>query len=327
MKVAITGCNSTLARSLISTLCATSYIESIVGIDLLPYRGMNDSRIHFVQADIRNFDMLCPILNGCDAVFHLAFIVLPTVPDLTTIFDINIRGSRNVFQAAATVGIKHIIYTSSIAAYGFVPSIPELISENFPIQGQYNTGFYYPYTKAIVERELDQFEKKHPEILITRLRPHIILGPNFVKYTDNFSGIFKQLESSSRIVWGIAHCNKNRPQMQLTHEIDLVNFMMFALKDRIGGIFNIAGKPIDLEEYLQKRGKILFNIPWKLVYICARIASYFNKGSYIRLPWLLGAKYQLIMDCSKINQTTYPYPIHSTQEIIREVLILRKRHQ
>ena len=53
--------------------------------------------------------------QDADVVVHLAFIVVR--PAETR--DINLEGSRNVFQAAVDAGVKRLVYASSVAAYGF----------------------------------------------------------------------------------------------------------------------------------------------------------------------------------------------------------------
>ena len=66
-----------------------------------------------------------------DVVVHLAFIVLGA-SDKTR--DINVEGSRNVFKAASTPGAK-LVYTSSVAAYGFHDDNPQPLTEDVPTRG------------------------------------------------------------------------------------------------------------------------------------------------------------------------------------------------
>ncbi|MDQ3742501.1 MAG: NAD-dependent epimerase/dehydratase family protein, partial [Actinomycetota bacterium] len=65
-------------------------------------------------------------------VVHLAFIVLGA-SDRTR--DINLEGSRNVFEAAVAAGVKRLVYTSSVAAYGFHEDNPVPLGEEVPTRG------------------------------------------------------------------------------------------------------------------------------------------------------------------------------------------------
>ena len=62
---------------------------------------------------------------------HMAFIV-DEIKDKNKTHDINIKGSQQVFQAGAAAGVKKIVYTSSIAAYGSHADNPLGITEEMP---------------------------------------------------------------------------------------------------------------------------------------------------------------------------------------------------
>src|SRR4029077_2639915 len=59
---------------------------------------------------------------------------------------------RNVFEATRSSGAKRLIYTSSVAAYGFHRENPQPLTEDVPARG---TGSHpYPAQKAEVEQLL-----------------------------------------------------------------------------------------------------------------------------------------------------------------------------
>jgi UDP-glucose 4-epimerase len=142
--------------------------------------------------------------------------------------EINIEGSKNVFQAAAKAGIKKIVYSSSCAAYGAWPDNPELITENHPRHGM--PDFYYSWSKAKVEEFLDQFEKEHPEIVVTRLRPCIFLGPSINNVMKDIVG----LPMSIRII-------DRKFKIQFVWDEDVVDALYLAIKKDYHGAYNIAG--------------------------------------------------------------------------------------
>ena len=69
------------------------------------------------------------LAKGADVVVHLAFAIL-SAGDATR--ELNIDGSRMVFEAAAKAGAKRICYASSVAAYGFHDDNPDWLTEDVP---------------------------------------------------------------------------------------------------------------------------------------------------------------------------------------------------
>src|SRR5918998_557343 len=68
------------------------------------------------QGDILNHDSVAGLVADADVVVHLAFIILGGREETR---EINLEGTRNVFEAAVGAGGKRLVYTSSVAAYGF----------------------------------------------------------------------------------------------------------------------------------------------------------------------------------------------------------------
>ena len=71
--VAITGVNSYFASTVLPRLQADSQIETIIGIDVSPWRGGFD-KVTFYREDIRS-DKIADLLTGVDVLYHFAFIV------------------------------------------------------------------------------------------------------------------------------------------------------------------------------------------------------------------------------------------------------------
>jgi nucleoside-diphosphate-sugar epimerase len=58
-------------------------------------------------------------LAGADAVIHLAAIPAPTGHAPEVVFGNNVLSTFNVFEAAATLGVRRVVSASSLAALGF----------------------------------------------------------------------------------------------------------------------------------------------------------------------------------------------------------------
>ena len=280
MKVAISGVSSRLASRLVPLLEADNSISEILGIDVKePHYDY--SRLRFIKKDVRD-NSLIEDLKDYDAIIHLAFVVDPPLPKDT--YSINIEGSQNFFDCAIKAGVKKIIYTSSIAAYGAFQDNPVSITESHPVRLM-NYHYFYNETKYIVEKYLDELEKKNSEVIITRFRPCIILlGESSLPIT---------IDS-----WLVNHAMDVK--MQFIWIDDLVNAFHLALKNDAPGAFNLAGdNPLSWNEIANEIGMKTLNLPYRFT-LFLTILTYKLKLQKLLLPGLLRiSRYPITVDTSK----------------------------
>jgi UDP-N-acetylglucosamine/UDP-N-acetyl-alpha-D-glucosaminouronate 4-epimerase len=85
-------------------------------------------QIAFHQADIRKYDVIAPLFEKVDYVFHLG--ALPSVPksilDPVPSHESNIDGTFNVLRAAAQNKVKRLVYAASSSAYGDTEVLPKV---------------------------------------------------------------------------------------------------------------------------------------------------------------------------------------------------------
>src|SRR5262249_13443838 len=152
-------------------LAAERDVLRIIAIDVYP-PFVTSPKLQTVIADVRNRD-LGRFLAGCESVVHCAFLVTRGVGPSVS-HSINVDGSANVFAAAAAAGVRPIVHMSSILAYGCLPDHPVPIRETTPRFDQ--TDFPYASAKFELEAFLDQFERAHPELAISRIRANVLVG-------------------------------------------------------------------------------------------------------------------------------------------------------
>jgi dihydroflavonol-4-reductase len=71
-----------------------------------------------VRGDVLDLEALGAAMRGCDVVYHAAGANAFCVRDPSPMFEVNVRGSRNVVLAAARTGVGRVVYTSSAATLG-----------------------------------------------------------------------------------------------------------------------------------------------------------------------------------------------------------------
>jgi nucleoside-diphosphate-sugar epimerase len=173
MKIAVTGGSGQLGTLVLRRLIADKTIKEVVTIDLRP-PVVAGAKMRAIRADIRDGNF-AQHLQDCEVLVHLAFVVTSYLPRAE--FDaINIEGGKNVFRAAAAAGVRHIVYSSSIAAYGTMPGHPVPIVETTP--RRYHHAMPYAAAKFRLEEFLDGFEQEHPNIVLTRFRPNFAPAQN-----------------------------------------------------------------------------------------------------------------------------------------------------
>jgi dihydroflavonol-4-reductase len=69
--------------------------------------------------DLRDAVSLEKAMSGCDTVFHVAADYRFWVRDPNEMYRSNVSGTRAVLEAARKIGVRRVVYTSSVATVGF----------------------------------------------------------------------------------------------------------------------------------------------------------------------------------------------------------------
>ncbi|AYY14540.1 NAD-dependent epimerase/dehydratase family protein [Actinobacteria bacterium YIM 96077] len=164
MRVVVTGATGNVGTSVVESLAEHPEIDEIVA---LARRNpeWRSPKVTFVADDIRS-RRLVDHFRGASVLVHLAWAFQPTHDPIKT-WDTNVMGSIGVFEAAAAAGVSALVYASSVGAYS--PGPGEHVDESWPTHSLPVAA--YGREKAYLERYLDAFELRHPEMRVVRLRP------------------------------------------------------------------------------------------------------------------------------------------------------------
>lgn len=254
MRIAITGISGYLGGLLAQSLVTNTAVESITGIDLRE-PAFKHPTIKFVRCDVRDKELV-RALEGCDTVVHLTFIV-QEIKDKKLTYDINLSGTKNLLDACGTIKPRKLVIASSVAAYGCVQR-DSVITEESPLQG--NAASYYSDTKRIVEGMLDEFEKKNPGIIVTRMRPSIFCG----KHVNNFF-----IDTVKLPV--IIYVKGNPYGLPLVYEGDVADAFYTAIVEDHPGAFNLHAGMLSVGRMSEILGKKTIGMPYGLARIIADI--------------------------------------------------------
>jgi nucleoside-diphosphate-sugar epimerase len=132
-KLVVTGGSGKAGRTVLADLAAHGY--DILNIDLVKYTIPG---VRFLKADLTDLGQTYEVMQGADAVVHLAAIPAPGILTEEATFRINMTSTYNVFQAAINLGLKRIVWASSETTMGLPfdreqPSYAPIDEEHVPL--------------------------------------------------------------------------------------------------------------------------------------------------------------------------------------------------
>lgn len=112
---------------------------------------------------------LIDVLQGSEVVINLAAEHRDDVAPKSLYDEVNVAGSENVCNACSELGIQKIIFTSSVAVYGFAPVGTDE-------SGKIHYFNDYGRTKFLAEEKYRDWTKKDAAHSVVIIRPTVIFG-------------------------------------------------------------------------------------------------------------------------------------------------------
>jgi dihydroflavonol-4-reductase len=220
--------------------------------------------------------LLCAFAN-VDVVYHLAGIIsiLPGRDSMVQV--VNVLGTRNVIQAAISMGVRRLVYTSSIHALRRVPH-GILIDETVPFDPEHAISSY-DSSKASASLEVLTAVQNGLDAVI--VCPTGVIGP--YDYRGSEMG---QL---------ILDCVEQKPMLYVDGAYDFVDvrdvaqgLILAGEKGRCGESYILSGERIEVMDIIrivqEILGKRLFRlkIPMSLAQLAAGITPLYYRLSHVR---------------------------------------------
>jgi nucleoside-diphosphate-sugar epimerase len=300
LRIAVTGPTGEIGISTIEALERHGGVAKIVGMARRPFdpteRGW--SKTVYRQGDILDRDAVDALVADVDVVVHLAFIIMGSREESARV---NLAGTRNVFEATvAAERPQRLVYTSSVAAYGYHSDNPVPITEDVPPRG--SPEHYYSEQKAACEAALAEVTAGS-SLEIYVLRPCIVAGPNAPLLADAMP--WNQLpDSVRRVTQALPLPKPPFPDpgipMQLIHHDDVAAAIASAATTSAPpGAYNIAGDGVvSLSDVADAFGGRPVKVP--------RAAAVATSEIIGRLPfipsaleWLHAGRTSVVMDTDK----------------------------
>jgi dihydroflavonol-4-reductase len=129
--------------------------------------------VEMVEADLLHEDSIRRGVESCDEVYHVAAFYSTSEEDAPLMYDVNVRGTKNVLNLALEAGAAKIIHTSTIGTIGR-PEDDSLPTEETDFN-LWDTASHYARSKYLAETvALGLGEQGHPVVVVNPCAP---VGP------------------------------------------------------------------------------------------------------------------------------------------------------
>lgn len=184
---------------------------------------------NFVHLDIEDNESLSRIKDN-DVIINLAAVHRDDVRPISRYDDVNVKGAVNLCKAASKYNINKIVFTSSVAIYGFAP---EDTDEN----GEPNYFNDYGRTKYLAEQIFKNWQKEDK-----KNRSLVIVRPTVVFGEGNRGNVYNLLNQIALGKFLMVGNGKNKKSMAYIENI--AAFLEYSISfDNGVHIYNYIDKP------------------------------------------------------------------------------------
>ncbi len=323
LTVAVTGPTGEIGRAFVSALERQPRVARVVGMARSPFdpAAHGWAKTEYRQGDILDREAVDALVADADVVVHLAFIIV--AGDGTR--EINLAGSRNVFEAAAATGARRLVYTSSVAAYGFDEERDGLLTEDIPARGDHR----HPYSaqKAEVEQVLREALDGSATAAYV-FRPCIVAGPEapLLVHAIPFVYLGDRLPRAVRALFDQVPVLKpvlpdTGVPFQLVHHDDVAAALVAAvLGTGEPGIYNLAGEgQVTLADIADEFGWYSIPVPELAVDATAEVVA--------RIPflpdeasWIEALRRPVLMATDRAREQLGWVPEHDAPQTLHQTI-------
>jgi nucleoside-diphosphate-sugar epimerase len=324
LTVAVTGPTGEIGISAVDALERDPGVERILGMARRPFDPAQHgwTKTEYRQGDILDADAVRAFVEPADVVVHLAYLIMGSRDESRRI---NLEGTRNVFEATVAAARPHrLVYTSSVAAYGYHPDNPVPLTEEVPARG--SKEHYYSEQKAECEALLHEVtDGSGLEVYV--LRPCIVAGPQAPALRDSmpWQVLQRSLPAAlqpvaASIIGALPLLPDPGVPVQLVHHDDVADAIALAVSgEGEPGAYNIAGDgEVTLGDVARATGTRSVRVP--------QSAALAVSEALARLPmvpaaaeWVHLGRTSVVMDTSRAREVLHWTPAHTAQETLDEL--------
>jgi nucleoside-diphosphate-sugar epimerase len=288
--------------------------QSLVIVDKIPSKAFPELS---VLGDVRSIDHLDQAIPSDSIIINLAAEHRDDVQPPSLYHEVNVGGALNICSIAKQKNVQTIIFTSTVAVYGFAP-----IGTNE--SGKIAPFNHYGRTKHEAEGVFIAWQAEAPsERTLVIVRPTVIFGEN---NRGNVYNLLKQIASRKFLM--IGH-GENRKSMAYVENV--AAFIEYCIGFEPGvHIYNFADKPDftmnrlvgQVNCVLGRSKKIRFKLPFALGYF---VGKFFDIFAVLSRRQFTISSIRVKKFCSNsvydtaIDRTGFTSPIPLEQALVQTV--------
>lgn len=225
-RIAVIGGGGFIGSRFLARLARTDHTAFVVDRSSHP-----DRQVEFRSCDVTDRERLIAACADADVLVHLAAEHRDDVQPISRYTDVNVQGTQNVCDAARAAGIRRIVFTSSVAVYGFTEQ-GRVLGEDAPIR-PFNE---YGRTKYAAEQVLEKWREEDPGRSLVIMRPTVVFGEG------NRGNVYNLLRQIARGPFLMIGDGRNRKSMAYVENVAAA--LEFSLGLGPGThLFNYVDKP------------------------------------------------------------------------------------
>lgn len=228
----------------------------------------NSSKEHtkiFTIGDVRSLDQLRQFISEDSVVINLAAEHQDNIRPVSLYYDVNVGGAKNICLVAREKNVKTIIFTSSVAVYGFAPVGTDESGDIAPFND-------YGRSKYEAEQIFKIWQAEAPgQRTLVIIRPTVVFGE---QNRGNVYNLLHQIASGKFVMVGRGDNRKS-----IAYVENVAAFIEYCIGFNPGiHIFNYIDKPdftmnelvANVNAILGKNANISFRLPFFVAYSIAK---------------------------------------------------------
>ncbi len=253
MKVFITGATGLLGSSITEELLKKGYGVTALVRSLEKGKSIVDPKAALIEGTLNAVDRFSGSLQGFDVMIHAAAIYGEYYRngDEQALFNVNINGTKALFEEAAKNGIKNMIYISSSAVLD-----TENNDEVDERRSYSETEDPYFRSKVLAEQAVNKFAGANPSVRLITILPTVMLGPGDRGPTPTGTFILNYLKGKTKFIFPGSH--------RIADVRDVAYAAVQAIiKGKSGERYLIGGRKYSFSEIFKILSDIMGNPPLK----------------------------------------------------------------
>lgn len=178
----VTGGAGFLGSAIVRELTSREVAVRVLALPSEPMDNLEGlSNVEVIRGNVMSPEDTLKASKGMDVVYHCAAIYKDYMADPTPMYQVNMRGTFNMLEAARRNNVSRVIYTASVVALGR-PAPGQLADETTPYDA-WDLNFHYSRSKHLSMMTALDFANWGLDVRV--VAPAVVFGPGDIGPTPS----------------------------------------------------------------------------------------------------------------------------------------------